>query len=222
MQSNPPQGGAEPQHSLSETTMAYLERFEPPELLAGASTLRNQLENSMVFHARQIPTSPSTTRLLMTYLITTDKAAREYNSGCRRVRDHMDANGGIQEFVEGAGHFENCINATKRALRAFQKLGKSKAKSDRLTIDRVIRKLATSFDRKISCIRNSIEHIDDDIFSDAGIPEGLPHLLTIDRKGENLEIGTHRMPIVDLRFAICALHDAGTAIINSMPTPADT
>lgn len=120
--------------------MAYLECFEPPELLAGASTRRNQLELGMVFHARQIPPLPSTARLHTTYMITTDKAAREYMAGFGRVRDHMNANGGIQAFVEGVEHFENGINVAKRALRA---LGRLAGQQDGPALDRTIRKLRT-------------------------------------------------------------------------------
>jgi hypothetical protein len=198
--------------------MAYLERFEPPELPAGASTLRNQLELGMVFHARQIPPSPSTARLLTTYMITTDKAAREYMAGCRRVRDHMNANGGIQAFVEGVGHFENCINAAKRALRALGRLG---TQQDGPALDRTIRKLAQSQAKTITDLRDAIEHIDADIVAESGIPEGLPHLLTIDKKGEHLEIGTHRIPVAGLQGVVRGLHAAGLAIIHVLPTPAD-
>ena len=198
--------------------MTYLERFEPPELPAGASTLRNQLELGLVFHARQVPPTPSTARLLTTYMITADKAAREYMAGCRRVRDHMNAGGGIQAFVEGAGHFENCINSAKRALRALGRLG---TQQDGPAIDRTIRKLAQSQAKTITDLRDAIEHMDEDIVSGGGIPDGAPHLLTIDRNGENLEIGTHHIPIVGLHSVVRALYSAGVAIIQALPTPAD-
>lgn len=199
--------------------MAYLDRFETPELPAGMSNLRNQLELGMVFHSRQIPPSPSAARLLMTYMITTDKAAREYMAGCRRLADHMNANGGIQAFVEGVGHFENCINAAKRALRALGRLGNQ---HDGPKIDRGIRKLAQSHAKTITDLRNAIEHMDEYIVSDLGVPDGLPHLLTIDKIGENLEIGSYQIPINALQDGLCALHAAGIAIINALSTPTDT
>lgn len=198
--------------------MTYLDRFEPPELAAGASTLRNQLELGMVFHARQVPPSKSTSRLLTTYMITTDKAAREYMAGCRRVRDHMMAGGGIQAFIEGVGHFENCINSAKRALRALERLG---TQQDGPTIDRTIRKLAQSKTKTITDLRDAIEHMDEGIVSGAGIPEGAPHLLTIDKQGDNLELGTHRIPINGLHGVVGTLHSGGLAIIQALPTPSD-
>ncbi len=198
--------------------MAYPERFEPPELLAGASTLRKRLELGMVFHAKQVPPSTSTARLLTTYMITTDKAAREYVAGCRRIQDHMTAGGGIQAFVEGVGHFENCINAAKRALRALGRLG---SQQDRPAIDRNIRKLAQSQSKTITDLRDTIEHMDADIVSGSGVPDGAPHLLTIDKKGDNLEIGTHLIPIAGLQGVVNALHSAGLALIQALSTPAD-
>jgi hypothetical protein len=154
----------------------------------------------------------------MTYMVTTDKAAREYMAGCRRVRDNVNANGGIQAFVEGVGHFENCINATKRALRALERLG---TQQDGPAIDRKIRKLAQSQTKTITHLRDAIEHMDAIIVSGAGIPEGLPHLLTIDKTGENLEIGTHQIPIAGLQGVVRALHVLGLAVIQALPTPAD-
>ncbi len=195
--------------------MAYLERFGPPDLPSGASTLRCQLELGMVFHARQVPPSPSTSRLLTMYMITTDKAAREYAAGCRRVKDHMDADGGIQAFVEGVGHFENCINSAKRALRALGRLG---TQQDGPVIDRVIRKLAQSQATAITYLRDAIEHMDADIVTAAGIPEGDPHLLTINKQGDYLEIGAHRISIIALQSVVMALHSAGSAIIQALPS----
>lgn len=195
--------------------MAYLERFEPPDLPSGASTLRSQLELGMVFHARQVPPSPTTTRLLTTYMITTDKTAREYAAGCRRIKDHMDAGGGIQAFVEGVGHFENCINSAKRALRALGRLG---TQQDGPVIDRTIRKLAQSQSTAITDLRDAIEHMDADIVTGAGIPEGDPHLLTVSKEGDQLEIGAYRISIIALQSVIRALHSAGSAIIQALPT----
>lgn len=196
--------------------MAYLERFESPELPSGASTLQSQLEFGMVFHARQVPPSPSTTRLLTTFMITTDKATRKYSAGCRRINDHMDAGGGIQAFTEGVGHFENCINSAKRALRALERLG---TQQNGPVIDRTIRKLAQSQTRAITDLRDAIEHMDADIVTGAGIPEGDPHLLTVNKQGDHLEIGAHQISIITLQSVVRALHSAGSAIIQSLPTP---
>lgn len=130
----------------------------------------------------------------------------------------MTANGGIQAFVEGVGHFENSITAAKRAFRALGRLG---TQQDGPTIDRTIRRLAQSQAATITNLRNSIEHMDEIIVSDSGIPEGSPHLLTIDKTGENLEIGTHQFPIFKLHDVLHTLHATGLSIIHALPTPAD-
>ena len=130
----------------------------------------------------------------------------------------MTAGGGIQAFVEGVGHFENCINAAKRALRALGRLG---TQQDGPTIDRTLRKLAQSQAKTVTDLRDAIEHMDEDIVSSAGIPEGAPHLLTLDKTGDNLEVGTHRIPVVGLHGVVRSLHAAGLAIIQALPTPTD-
>lgn len=169
----------------------------------------------MIFHARQVPPSANTARLLMTYVVVSDKAAREYAAACDRIRDHMNAGGGIQAFVEGTGHFENCINASKRALRVLGRLG---TQDDGPEIDRVIRKMAQSQAKLVTGLRDAIEHMDADIVSSPGLPAGAPHLLTIDKTGKYLEIGAHRLPIAGLLGTVGALHSAGIAIIQSLPT----
>ena len=162
-----------------------------------------------------MPPSSSTVRLLTTYVITTDKAAREYSAGRRRVNDHMSGEGGIQAFIEGVGHFETCINAAKRGLRALGRLG---TQPDAPALDRTIRRLAQSWATCITDIRDAIEHIDADIVNGTGIPEGDAHLLTITKNGESLEIGPHKITVIGLYGLVKALHGAGTAILHSLPT----
>ncbi len=191
----------------------YLDRFDPPSLDKAATTLRKQYELGLVFHGRALPLSPSATRLLMTYLITTDKSGREYIAGCIQMQAHMEGKG-IQPYVESLGHFENCINSAKRALRAFGRLG---TQEDGLSLDRTIRRLAQSRTKLVTDLRDAIEHMDGDITSDAGIPEGAPHLLTFDKTGEYLEVGVQRITLIALKGVVMSLHQAGEAIILSLP-----
>lgn len=127
----------------------------------------------------------------------------------------MDAGGGIQAFFEGVGHFENCINSAKRALRALGRLG---TQQDGPVIDRAIRKLAQSQATAITNLRDAIEHMDADIVTGAGIPEGDPHLLTVSKEGDQLEIGGYRISIIALQSVIKALYSAGFAMIQALPT----
>jgi hypothetical protein len=196
--------------------MAYIDQFDAPELKAEAATLRKQLELALVFHGRQIPTNSSTGRLLTTYLITADKAAREYIAGYRRIKDHIAGNG-VQSFVEGVNHFETCINSAKRALRVLERIG---AQRGGLILDRTIRNLARSRAETITSIRDSIEHIDTDILSDTAISEGNAHLLTLDKSGVKLEIGKNSITLVALHSAMEVLYKAGIAMVNGLPTPA--
>jgi hypothetical protein len=55
----------------------------------------------------------------------------------------------------------------------------------------------------------------------SGMSEDAPHRLTIDTKGDNLEVRSHRIPIVGLMGVLRTLHSAGLALTQSLPTPAD-
>jgi hypothetical protein len=195
--------------------MAYITLFDVPEIKPEACTLRKQLEFAMVFHGRQIPENSSTGRLLTTYLITSDKAAREYIAGCGRIKDHM-AGGGVQAFVEGVNHFETCINSAKRALRVLERIG---AQRDGLTLDRTIRNLARSRADTITGVRDAIEHIDADILSETALSEGDAHLLTISQSGEKLEIGKNSITLVALHSVLDVLYRAGLDMISRLPIP---
>jgi hypothetical protein len=197
--------------------MAYINRFDAPELKPEASTLRKQLEIAMIFHGRQIPTNSSAGRLLTTYVVTVDKAAREYVAGCGRIKEHL-VEGGVQSFVEGVNHFETCVNSAKRALRVLERIG---AQRGGLSLDRTLRKLASTRANTITDIRDSIEHIDADILSDTELSEGDAHLLTLDKSGEKLEIGKNTMTLADLHSAIDVLYRVGVDMISRLPTPSE-
>lgn len=149
--------------------MTYLATFNAPALEDVKSTLRWQLEAGIVFHARQVPNLPQAGRLLFAYVIVTDKAVREYRAGHGCISEHMAAGGGIRAFVEGVGHFENCINSTKRALRLLTRLANN---PDVPALDRTVRRLAHVWSNEVTSVRDTIEHIDDDIMSVPGLPDG--------------------------------------------------
>ena len=152
-------------------------------------------------------------------MVITDKAVREYRTGHNRIVEHMAANGDYKAYIEGVGHFENCINSTKRALRLLNQLSNHR---DGPKLDRTARRAAEFWSDKVGKIRNAIEHIDKDIMSDAGLPEGSAHLLTISSDGSQLEIGSYHLKFVALAQTLQSLFIAGMAIIQALPTPSAT
>lgn len=195
--------------------MPCLERFVPPELSTDRVKLLAGLAINIFVHRRQLPPAQSTNRLLSTYFFTTDKAVRKYTNGCHRVKDHMARSGnGDLQFLEGMGHFENCIHSVRRALRVFERLG---SQQGNLLIDRVTRECALSQEKTITNVRNRIEHIDEDIVKGPGIAVGTPHILLLDKQGERLEIGARCISIIDLHNIVNTLYLTGVTIIRSLP-----
>jgi hypothetical protein len=60
--------------------------------------------------------------------------------------------------------------------------------------------------------------MDEEIVTGSGIPEGDPHLLTIDKQGDHLEIGTQHISFIGLHRVVSGLHSVGLAIIQALPT----
>ena len=195
--------------------MAYLAAFAPPTLDSSASTLRGRFELCLVLQGKA-PPSEQTSRLLSAYLIVVDKAMREYRMACARIGAHMTDRGGLRAYVEGVGHFETCINSAKRAVRLLARLA---AKHDAPPIDRALRRVAQTWERELTNVRDAIEHIDKDILSEGTIAAGEAHLLSVSNDGECLEIAAHRISLTALCTTLSTLYRGGNALLDGLPSP---
>jgi hypothetical protein len=195
--------------------MAYLSHFDPPLLDQKLGTLRGHFELGLILQGRQPPQNKSVSRLFTAYLIVVDKAIREYRSGCIMVMENMNS-GGIRPYVEGTGHFETCINSVKRAMRLLTRIVRA---PENPTADRQLRRSISVWEAQLTNVRDAIEHIDADILSNGGLDEGMAHLLTISNDGLRIEIGTYSIPLQALYSTIVSLHEAGSAMIQSLPVP---
>ena len=201
------------------SAMSNVATFDAPLLEAGQSTLRWQLEVGIVYHARQVPNLPDAGRLLFAYLVITDKAMREYSAGHKRISEHMSKGGDTAAYVEGVGDFENCINATKRALRLLKRLAEHPNGPE---LNRTSRRIADVWSNQVTDVRDAIEHIDNGIISKTGLPDGSAHMLTINAGGTQLEIGSHNITFIALAATLQSLFRAGKEIIQALPTPPET
>jgi hypothetical protein len=195
--------------------MAYLSKFDPPLFDESLGTLRGHLELGLILQGRQPPQDKAVSRFFTAYLIVVDKAIREYRSGCIKVMENMKS-GGIRPFVEGTGHFETCINSVKRAMRLLTRIVRA---PESPTADRQLRRSIAVWETQLTNVRDAIEHIDADILSNGGLEEGMAHLLTISDDGLNLEIGAHSMSLQALHSTIVSLHQTGSIMIQSLPSP---
>jgi hypothetical protein len=87
------------------------------------------------------------------------------------------------------------------------------------TADRQLRRSISVWEAQLTNVRDAIEHIDADILSNGGLDEGMAHLLTISNDGLRIEIGTYSIPLQALYSTIVSLHEAGSAMIQSLPVP---
>lgn len=148
----------------------------------------------------------------MTYVVTSDKAARTYNAGCKRLNDHMSGQGNaVQAYIEGLGEFETCINSVKRALRVFQLLVRNRGG---LSVDRAVRSTAQRFGERITPLRNAIEHMDEQMDS---LQDGEAHLLALREDGV-FEIAGSTLEVPALCDVVTLLYEVGVSIIHSLPS----
>ena len=192
--------------------MAYAAEFSPPDLPSDAGTLRQQLEGVLFSRGQVGPEHISTTRLILAYVLVTDKAVREFRYGCTRMQDQVQR-GGIDALAESLGAFENCVNATKRSLRLLERIASQRGA---MTIDRTTRRLAQSSGTSLTDVRDCIEHVDADIVSDEGLQPGEAHMLMITKAGDALEIGPNRLAFSALGSTLRGLHAAGQSFLQAI------
>ena len=195
--------------------MAYLSKFDPPLFDENLGTLCGHFELGLILQGRQPPQDKSVSRFFTAYLIVVDKAIRVYRSGCIKVMENFKS-GGIRPYIEGTGHFETCVNSVKRAMRLLTRIVKA---PDSPTADRQLRRSISVWETQLTSVRDAIEHIDADILSNGGLEEGMAHLLTISDDGLRLEIGAYSIPLQALHATIASLHQAGSVMIQSLPSP---
>jgi len=136
---------------------------------------------------------------------STDMACLEYI----RAREAHLCTGTIQDdgsqvlgFLDATAHLEFSILATRRALRALDRIRSNKAK---VQIGRLARKRLESAVKQLVAIRDTIEHVDD-VIRKGELRNGLPHSLTI-RDEQSASIGRYTLDLRTFRLALCALYD---------------
>lgn len=184
--------------------------FNPPSLSTEKATLVQGFSLRLLFHGTRLPELNETQRLLTAYMVTTDKAMREYSAACTVLRQYANE-GKTTRFFEGVGQFENCIGSAKRAMRVLRRLAAGRANP---YLDRGTRNIIAVKEATLTPFRNSIEHLDGDIMD--GVQEGDAHLLSLNPEGTHLEIGTNSMQITALHEILTLLHAAGKEILDSL------
>lgn len=140
--------------------MPYITECKAPDISDLGATLLARSMIGLVSHGRVQPESPVASRLLTGYLLTTDKAVREFIAGRDTLIAYSRSSNETSLLVEGLGRYETCINATKRAFRFIEGMANHRESPD---VDRTLRRLLQNWGRTLTPIRDAIEHIDGDI-----------------------------------------------------------
>lgn len=105
-------------------------------------------------------------------------------------------------------HLENCINSVNRFFKLYDQL-----KTIRLgpQIDRNIRHIAESHKKEIEDIRNTVEHIDEEVQKDQ-VKKGQTVVLWVSPDYSYIKILDNKMKMKDLASAINSIYKIGKEI----------
>lgn len=138
----------------------------------------------------------------------TDKALREYSAGRELLIKYVASSNRMMLYLEAVGHFENCINGLKRALRFVERIGAGEHAPE---VDRIVRKLLENYSHEITPVRDAIEHMDAAL--DSGeVKEGDVQLLSVSDDDSSLEIAAHRLTFDRLASLLRRLHGLATEL----------
>lgn len=194
--------------------MAYIENLHAPDISDLGPSLVARTARAMISRGGTSMESSNAFRLITGFLITTDKAIREYCAGRATLLDYCSNSKGLDQLQDGLGRFETCILTAKRALRFLEKLS---AHPDSPKLERTLRRLSGKFGETLIPIRNTIEHIDEEIGKETQLTPGMAHLLSIDRSGEYLDISEHKISLIDLAKILRHLHLVGRELLSNLP-----
>jgi hypothetical protein len=114
----------------------------------------------------------------------------------------------ILSFVD---HFDNCLNASNRALKLF---GGMKDEAISSGVPEELRLSLDACSGLLRPVRNTFEHIDERIQKDR-IAEGQPIMLSVGGDGDRAVIGTDEVKFTDVAETLRRLHEIGKLLFEN-------
>jgi hypothetical protein len=156
-----------------------------------------------------------------------DKAIREYGNSrkliisqieeMRRPAKDMANLGRSLPLLDFTDHFENCINAVLRLLNQVEVIKKQPAPSNLL--QKEVRRLLKAHEKSIREVRNSAEHMEEDILN-GEIGVGDPVMLMVDdQNADGAVLGPWRIGFSDLAIVLRRLHQIASAMLQTWDQP---
>ena len=151
--------------------------------------------------------------LASVFIRKVDLAAYEYTVARHYWQLHGtrdDAAGTVVLGIPAAGdHLELCVLSLRRAVRCFDRIRRSKLFPQ---LDRLLKRRIEHAVLDLAEIRNTIEHIDDEIA--AGLDHDEPHTLLLSLDGRSASISDARLSIDSLYNCITLLQEVAKALAS--------
>ena len=161
-----------------------------------------------------------TTSLKKNILRLIDKAIYEYNEAVEAINAEINENNRSYEDMMKNGtrmhthliinHFENCFNSLNRVFKLYEKIRRNK---DAPKIEELLERLAGLYESHIRDMRNTVEHIDDEIQDDR-IADNETIALFVDESYLIVKIAGIEIKIEDLKKTISRFYEIGLVIAS--------
>ena len=168
--------------------------------------------------------SPKAAQYRRNFIRLIDKSLREYSE----ARDHLlsevaESKRTTEEMIKTGRHLyvigftdymENCINAISRLFRLLDRIRSEKESPE---FPRALRRLLLTKSQSIKDIRNSVEHIDEQIQKDE-ISAGNPIMLSYNNDGDGIAISNFNIKFQDLASVLTNMHEIALYLLTLKTT----
>lgn len=155
-----------------------------------------------------------------------DKAIYEYNIARRLILEEIEDNNRLKNRFLIINHLENCLNAISRVAKTFDLLtngvynkeSRTREKKEQKILEFISKEsIVTVSINKISKIRNRIEHIDEDIYTNKFISN---LFLDTDKDYKKICINNNCIDLFDLANMIQEYRKIALEIFSNLPNRA--
>ena len=157
---------------------------------------------NMVFH-RAGARDWKASAYLVNFIRATDRGVQEYREARQLLARWVRGGTSLMTIFSCCDHLESCITVTSRAVRYLEKMRRYKKSPH---VPRLTDRLVRSTGKPIPDIRNTLEHMDEEIGKDTFEP-GWPIALRISDDGDEVSVGGYRISFADLATTLRSLHD---------------
>lgn len=149
-----------------------------------------------------------------------DKALRQYYEArevilaeiaeANRPPEEMVKNGRYIYCIAFTNHIETCINAVSRLFRLLERI---KSETDSPSFPRELRRLLETKSKSIANVRNSVEHIDEQIQKDEITP-GNPIMLSVNKNNDGVIVSNFEIKFKDLAIVLEKMHEIALYLLT--------